>query len=161
MVLDPCLSEAYLLRSSLLLRQDRLDEALRDLKRADELCPEELSTRSTIALVLVRQGEFQAGLKMADETLLLDPNEESTLYNTACVYGRAVEAREISAEQRMKYLDETLRLLQSSITAGFSDPDHLRQDPDLACLHSHAAWPDVLRSVEENQTRANSDLPEP
>ncbi len=160
-LLDPFLSEAYLFRSSLLLRQDRLDEALRDLRRADELCPEELSTRSTIALVLVRQGELLPGLQLADETLLLDPDEESTLYNTACVYGRAVEAREISAEQRMMYLDETLRLLQSSITAGFSDPDHLRQDPDLACLHSHAAWPDVLRSIEENHARANSDLPEP
>lgn len=160
-LLDPFLSEAYLFRSSLLLRQDRLDEALRDLRRADELCPEELSTRSTIALVLVRQGELQTGLQMADETLLLDPDEESTLYNTACVYGRAVESREISAEQRLKYLDETLRLLQSSITAGFSDPDHLRQDPDLACLHAHASWSDVLRSVEENHARANSDLPVP
>lgn len=148
--LDPFLPEAWLYRASLLLRSDRLEEAMQDLKRADELSPEELSTLSTIGLVMVRQGKLQEGLKLANETLQLDPKEESNLYNAACVYGRASELKGISSDERKQYADEAMRLLKQSVGAGFSDVPHLKNDPDLNCLHDHDEWQEAIASTDKN-----------
>lgn len=155
--LDQFLPEAYLYRASLLLRMNQLEAAMRDLQRANQLCPEELSTLSTMALVMVRQGDLTGGLQLADQTLQLDPAEESNLYNAACVYGRATEAAGLTDAQKSAYLLRALELLQSSVKAGFADPQHLQQDPDLACLHSEPAWAAVLQAVEDNKSRSRED----
>ncbi|MFN9969334.1 MAG: tetratricopeptide repeat protein, partial [Phycisphaerae bacterium] len=46
--MDSTLPEAWLYRASLYLRHDRLDEAMADLRRADELSPEDPATNCTI-----------------------------------------------------------------------------------------------------------------
>lgn len=144
---DSTLPEAWLYRASLYLRHDRLDEAMADLRRADELSPEDPATNSTIALVMVRTGHLDAGLQMAEETLALIPDDEGTLYNTACVYARAAEKSLDHDQMRIQYLTRATDLLRRSATAGFSDVEHLQNDPDLIILHDHADWPEIVRLV--------------
>ncbi|MFN9968501.1 MAG: hypothetical protein ACK58T_01265, partial [Phycisphaerae bacterium] len=100
-----------------------------------------------IALVMVRTGHLDAGLQMAEETLALIPDDEGTLYNTACVFARAAEASLDQDQLRIQYLTRATDLLRRSASAGFSDVEHLQNDPDLIILHDHADWPEIVRLV--------------
>ena len=156
---DEFLPDAYLFRAALRLREDRLDDARKDLEIADRLNPEEPSTLSTIALVMVRAGELDAGLRLADETLKLDPDESSNLYNAACVYARAAERDERNPEQKSADLARAVELLTKSTVAGFDDIDHLLSDPDLVSLHQLPAWSEITTAVESNSRKEPSVQP--
>lgn len=156
---DEFLPDAYLFRAALLLREDRLKDAQRDLQIADRLNPEEPSTLSTIALVMVRSGELETGLKLAEETLKLDPQESSNLYNAACVYARASEQPVRSPDQKSADTARAIELLQKSAAAGFEDTEHLRSDPDLVCLHDLPAWRAVEAATEDNARKSRTVEP--
>jgi non-specific serine/threonine protein kinase len=53
----------------------------------------------------------------------LRPQDSNILYNAACTYG--VMGRK----------PEAIDLLRRAKTAGYANPDWIRRDPDLACLH--------------------------
>jgi tetratricopeptide (TPR) repeat protein len=152
---DGMLSDVYLYRASLYLREDRFAEAMTDLQTADRLCPEEPSTLSTMALVQVRTHQLQEGLRLADESLSLMPKDNSMLYNTACVYARAAEVTQGDDQQR--HQTRAVQLLKESVEAGFYDVRHMQHDPDLVTLHQRAEWPGIVdRAAENEKTAANA-----
>ena len=153
---DEFLPDGYLFRASLWLRENRLDNALHDLQMADRLCPEEPSTRSTIALVMVRTGQLDDGLTVADQALSMDPRTSHMLYNTACVYARATENTTLQEARRSELLHRATDLLQQSAAADFYDVDHLLQDPDLIALHEHPEWPAIVKHVQQNLEQIRS-----
>lgn len=151
LVTDSLMPDAYLYRASLFLRADRLEEAMQDLLVADRLCPEDLSTMSTIALVFVRTGRIAEGLQMAEEALQLDPGDNGSLYNTACVYARAAEQSPTAEEIHSVQSQRAVELLKQAAEAGFYDTEHLKNDPDLNCLHDHPEWLGIIQLVTQAQ----------
>ena len=51
------------------------------------------------------------------------PHDSNILYNAACTYGV------------MKRKAEAIEMLRRAKVAGYANPDWIRRDPDLACLH--------------------------
>ena len=71
--------------------------------------------------------EFESYLK---ET----PGDSAAIYNIAC------------AHALMRNTDEALDWLGRAIQAGFDDPDHARNDPDLESIRDHPRFEALLKS---------------
>jgi hypothetical protein len=90
-------------------------------------------------------------------------------YNSACVYGRAVEGLKNSqrpdAEQlRNEYQAAGLRHLKSSMLLGFSSIDFIKNDPDLAVFHDVPEYQELLANPpspgEEEEDGGEFDRPD-
>ncbi len=153
--LDPLSADLRLVRASLLLRADDVASALEDIEQANRFSPGDVFTESTLALARVRSGNIHDGLELAEQTLRrVPPQVESyyrwTLYNTACVYGRAAEQKSMPDSDRAAFRQRGLELLTQSVDAGIDDFDHVTNDPDLIVFHDDPAWPDLLKRIERN-----------
>lgn len=158
---DPLCCDALMTRASLNLRADRVQEALADLVEANRLCPEDVVNECTLAIAMVRTGSIVEGIALAESVLARIPTSSElevsylfrrlTLYNTACVYGRALEMPEITPEQREEFLEKGFALYRQSIDAGFDEPDHVLNDPDLNAFHDHPEWDAAFELLKEKE----------
>lgn len=155
---DPFSADFLLTRASLRMRKGFIDEAEEDVLEADRLSPGDVFTESTLALLKVRTGRIEDGVSDAEAIMKLVPESagsyyDGTLYNTACVYARALEQPEISAEQNQQYTDRAIDLMHQSADAGFHDENHVKNDPDLVTLHDHDEWPSIMQKITSNERR--------
>jgi HEAT repeat protein len=146
---DPEYAEAYSRRGHLLLLKQRLPEARADFDRAAQLDPFDPLAITGQAIVTVMQGEFEKGVQQIRESADQFPGDAGFEYNSACVYGRAVEGLENSqrrdAEQlRNEYQAAGLRHLKSSMLLGFSAIDFIKNDPDLAVFQDVPEYQELL-----------------
>lgn len=153
---DPFCADFLLTRSSLFMRMNRIDEAQDDVLEADRLSPADVFTESTLALLKVRSGDVESGVSDAEQVLTQVPTTvdlyyDGTLYNTACVYARALERPELTPEQIQQYTERAIELMHQSADAGFHDEDHVANDPDLVTLHDHAEWTVIMQKITSNQ----------
>ena len=152
---DPFFADFFLFRSALYLRSDNVEPALADALTAAALSPGDVTTESTIALAYVRTGELKRGLEDAESVLSRVPEKAQslhmwTLYNTACVYGRAIQQSATSREQQ-HFLDRAMELFVQSVDAGLDDEQHVRNDPDLVTLHNHPDWNRLIQQIADNE----------
>ena len=155
---DPFFPDSYLFRASLFLRNDDVRKAMDDVLAADKLNPRDPTIESTIALARVRSGDMNRGIKDAESVLKRVPEDVQpercwTLYNTACVYGRAIEQPGVSPDQRQLFLERAIELFAESVDTGFDDEHHVRNDPDLVTLHRHPDWNRLLQQIGQNEAR--------
>lgn len=156
---DPFCADFLMLRASLNLRDNKIESAYADVIEASRLSPGDVITESTIALLQVRSGKIQQGLNYAEDVMKQVPPTAGTyygwtLYNTACVYGRAIEKQDtVSAEEQKQYLDRAMVLMHQAADAGISDVTHLLADPDLVTLHEHAEWPALVQQIITNKEK--------
>ena len=88
--------------------------------------PEDARARVLLATHYAILGREEEAVREASLATSLRSNEATVLYNAACVFcrlGRKLEAIEV---------------LKKAHTAGFTDPDWARRDPDLALLRGDA-----------------------
>ena len=154
---------AYISRASLHLRNGAPELAIMDLKEADRLSPEDPLIQSLTALTDVRLGRPAAGIAAAEEVLRSVPDLPTfirrwTIYNTACVYGRAVE-REQAGARKDELTRRAMELLRAAAVRddGIDDVDHVQNDPDLSMFHQHPEWQNFVDIVTRN-TQKNSQL---
>jgi tetratricopeptide (TPR) repeat protein len=155
---SPWYYNGYISRASLHLRLGSPQLAMRDLKEADRLSPEDPVIQSLIALTDVRLGKTDMGIAMAEKVLKSVPDlatfvRKWTIYNTACVYGRAVELEEAGtrkSELTRRAMD--LLLASGNRKDGIDDVHHILNDPDLAMFHQHPDWATFLKIVGENDS---------
>lgn len=154
---EPFYAGAFVSRASLNLRTGSPQLAMADLQYAAELNPEDPVTESIMAIAQIRLGNITEGIQAAEEILAEIPDlptmvRRDTIYNTACVYGRAMESS-TDAKVKEQYTDRALELLTDCIDreGGFDDVDHLLDDPDLAMFHDHPRWDDLVTRVRQNQ----------
>jgi len=154
---DPFYTVGYTALASLDLRDGEAKQAMEHLKIADAMNPEDVHTESMIALADIRLGNVKKGIAFAETLLESIPEESSslrtdTLYNTACTYGRAIEA-EKDETIRKKYESRGIELLLDCVNRknGFSDRRHALADPDLNVFHEHAQWAAILKKIGENE----------
>jgi hypothetical protein len=103
--------------------------------------------------VLARDERFDEIPQSAEMLRLLDSENSFNLYNAACGYAICANAivtadeADSTSEQltrRQEYIDLALDCLRESIAAGYSDFQHLQQDPDLAVLRELAEFQELL-----------------
>ena len=93
--------------------------------------PEDVRARILLALSPAAGDQVDA-VRELQKAVDLRPNDSNILYNAACTFGV------------MKRKDEAIALLRRSKAAGYANPDWIRRDPDLACLHQD---PDFLALI--------------
>ncbi len=155
---DPFDSNTLLLRASLNLRSDQIEAALADIQEANRLSPGDVFTESTLALAHVRLGQIQLAVDSAEDTLARIPKSVGayywwTQYNTACVYGRALEQPELTEAQKPVFIGRAIELLQDACETGIDDHEHMLNDPDLIVFHDHPKWDGILKNVRQNEKR--------
>ena len=147
----------YVSRGSLYMRTGKHDLAMQDLETANRLNPESAITESIIAIAKIRLGLIEEGIADAEELVKSVPDNETdvrrdTIYNAACVYGRAIES---AADENAKteYLRRGLDLLKSCVErkSGFDDVEHFLKDADLNSFHTSDEWSALVERVRRNE----------
>jgi tetratricopeptide (TPR) repeat protein len=82
-VLDPNLYFGHAGLGALALRDEKLDEAVRHLKRAAELQPQDPAVRANLGEALLRQAQFTEAASEFEQALNLDPNHRDPGANRA------------------------------------------------------------------------------
>lgn len=159
---DPELPDARKWRANAALHIDKpsaeqLETARRDFARYVELEPDESEGHTGLALVLVRQGNVEAGIATGISFGAKSTDDSVYFYNMACVYGRAIEQLESQKnsespeQQRLieTYRSRAVSLLQQSIDNGLDDSnlDWMQRDPDLETVRQSPAFADLVRKV--------------
>jgi Flp pilus assembly protein TadD len=112
------------------------------LLRQCELEPDNVRAHYLAPSVLHQSGRIEEARAMAKRALALGGDQWSTLYNLACYHAYAGEP------------EIALALLERATAAGGGDPDWLRNDPDLASLHSHPRFAAMLAGIHAPGTEA-------
>ncbi len=162
--IDPELPDAYSGRGNVKLRLGKDAEATADFEKAYQLDPYSSASITGLGYARVQAGRIDDGLKIVAagrDDLKHDP---TFLYNSACIYARALEQAEKLADlpdrdqRRAGYRQQALDDLRQSIARGFTDFDWLQQDPDLTCLHND---PDYKKLLGDRPARATDDALDP
>jgi serine/threonine protein kinase/Tfp pilus assembly protein PilF len=85
--------------------------------------PEDVRARILLAADYAAVGRDQDAVRELQKAVDLRPHDSNILYNAACTYGV------------LKRKPEAIEMLRRAKTAGYQNPDWIRRDPDLACLH--------------------------
>ncbi len=153
---DSFCADFLMTRASLRMRRNQIREAATDVAEANRLSPGDVFTESTLALLQVRSGQIEDGIEEAERVMKQVPAAATmyyngTLYNTACVYARALESDNLTAEQGQQYTERAIELMRLSADAGFYDEQHVLNDPDLVTLHDHEEWSVIMQQITVNQ----------
>jgi pentatricopeptide repeat protein len=103
--------------------------------------PENPRVRYMASGVLLRLGEREEGLRLADEALALRPNDFSTMYNVACSYCLAGE------------LDRALELLERAVERG-GFVGWMLHDPDITVLRDSPRFQRIMASLDARAATA-------
>lgn len=163
--LDPQLPEAYAERANVLLRQEKFADAGKDYSKAYELDPynSQALTGKCIVMVVV-DGKYLEATKMIEDERAKFPNNPLFSYNSACVFGRAVEhlKKDEKAADREKltqqYSATALSDLKRSVELGLQDFDWMRKDPDLKSLHELPEFQKLSQMSESEEPDADPGL---
>jgi tetratricopeptide (TPR) repeat protein len=93
-----------------------LEQQLKDV-------PEDVRARILLAADYAVSGRGAEAERELQKAVDLRPQDSNILYNAACTYGV------------LKRKGEAIEMLRRAKTAGYANPDWIRRDPDLACLH--------------------------
>jgi tetratricopeptide (TPR) repeat protein len=99
------LARGYLARAQVLIHQDRLDDAVRQLRGALAADPESAEAHALLGATLARQGAMPEALAEAREAVALAPDEDFTHYHLAWVLHRGGHDRRAASA-----IAEALRL---------------------------------------------------
>ncbi|MHC4473224.1 MAG: TPR end-of-group domain-containing protein [Planctomycetota bacterium] len=97
--------------------------------------PEDLGALYYLGYAYTRLGRHEDGLRMDLRFTALRPEDPVARYNLACSFAlldRHTEAFEALAE---------------AIRLGWSDPDHMRRDPDLASIRNDRRFEALLEEL--------------
>ena len=89
-----------------------------------------------------RAGDYAESGRLLAAALAAGSRSSSDAYNAACSFALAGDA------------DAAVAHLRLAITLGFTSADHLRQDSDLASLHSDPRWPGLVAAAEARAATA-------
>jgi len=109
------------------------------LEQQLELVPEDARARILLAGLYAWFQRGNDAIRQLQRAVALRPNDSSTLYNAACVYGLLAKK------------EEALAALKKAGEAGYGNWDWVARDPDLACLRDD---PEFQRLMQEGQAKA-------
>ena len=101
-----------------------------------------LDVLAALGDLYTRQGFYQKGLEIDRKLVGLRPEEPAFHYNLACSYSLLGE------------LDTAFGALRLAIQLGYSEFEHLSQDPDLENLRVDERWEQLLDQIREREPGA-------
>ena len=155
---DPEFGDAYSKRGHVRLKQSKNDEARTDFAKAVELDPYDHLAVTGLLICDAMAGKHTEAVTALKAAAPRFPDNLLFEYNSACVYGRALEQAakaQPSAErdaQVTEYQVEALAHLKRSLELGFSETDWVGKDPDLNSLHEVPEFQDLLKNLPEPPT---------
>lgn len=149
--IDPDLGVAYSGKGNSLLRLDRHDEALKAFQKAYDMDSFDGQAVTGIGIVKAIQGDTEEAVGLTLESSDKFPKDNIYAYNTACVYGRAIEylkkeAPEENSEVIQQYGVQAIQALKDSIEYGFDEFTLMRTDPDIDSLRSLPGFKELLKN---------------
>ncbi|MFN0196426.1 MAG: tetratricopeptide repeat protein, partial [Planctomycetaceae bacterium] len=151
--LDPNLPDAYAGRGNVYLQQSKLTEALADFRKAVELDEFNSQAITGLCVILVQEGKIDEGIKTIETEREKFEGDSLFAYNSACVYGRAVEylQKQDATPERDKAIGEYQQIaveqLKKSIELGFGDLEWMKKDPDLNSLHELPGFKEIAAGM--------------
>jgi adenylate cyclase len=115
--------------------------ALEILRKQMLLEPDNPRVRYMASGLLLRLGEREEGLRLADEALALRPDDFSTMYNVACTYSLAGDH------------ERALDLLERAVERG-GFVTWILHDPDIAPLRDTPRFQRILAALDAGATPA-------
>ncbi|MFP6704090.1 MAG: hypothetical protein VB861_20240, partial [Planctomycetaceae bacterium] len=126
-----------------------------DFLRAVELDPFNSQAMTGMAILLLREGKLDAGLKYAEDSQKQAASATSSVrrmyaYNLACVYSRAIEmiSKDDTIADRTNRLancrKNALEQLQRAVKYGWSDKAWLNKDPDLKAVRAFSEFQPIF-----------------
>jgi serine/threonine protein kinase/tetratricopeptide (TPR) repeat protein len=111
--------------------------ALERTERHIEVHPNDARAFYMGSHALNQLGDPERALEWAARALAIDPEENSTIYNVACLYAQLGE--------RNRAMD----MLDTAIRNGFGYREWLENDPDLISLHNEPRFRELLQRLSE------------
>jgi tetratricopeptide (TPR) repeat protein len=134
--------ELALVQAVDLLREEKYQEAVKDLLRLLEESPFDFRANYHIAFAYLLLKDYGKAVRYFEIARRIQPKDQLTLYNLACAYALWDKKR------------EALRALGEAVDAGFDDVDHIERDPDLQGLRDD---PDYRKIVERAKKGESSE----
>ncbi|MDB4733688.1 tetratricopeptide repeat protein, partial [Planctomicrobium sp.] len=149
--IDPDLSVAYSGKGNSLLKLDRHDEALEAFQKAYDMDSFDGQAVTGIGIVSAILGETEKAVSLTVDSADKFPKDNIYAYNTACVYGRAIEylkkeAPEENSEVIEQYGAQAIQALRDSIEYGFEEFTLMRTDPDINSLRSLPEFKELIKN---------------
>ncbi len=142
---DPEYADGYIGRANVYLHQNKIKEAKADYEQAVKADPDNTSGHAGLAIMMILEGKIEEGVKLAESTRKelgqYQNNQAEVLYDSASVYGRAVE--KLKAAPAGKDRDQKIKTYQTKAVAELSDVikkyhfsefDRLKADPNFKSL---------------------------
>lgn len=134
--------QSRFLRVQILRGAGRVDEAAVEARQAIEVVarhlewnPDDVRALQLGAGSLVLLGDTERAERWLSRSLEIDPDDPILLYNVACNYAT------------LNRIEESLDCLERAVEKGTISKDWMRNDADLANLHSHPRYADLLERV--------------
>ncbi|MEE3364081.1 MAG: hypothetical protein VX304_00440 [Planctomycetota bacterium] len=155
--IDPRHSAAYAGRGNarLQMKDQKLEDVRKDFLKAVELDPFNSQAMTGMAILLLREGKLDAGLKYAEDSQKQAISSSTTIkrmyaYNLACVYSRAIEL--IVKDDKIGDRDnklascrkKALSQLELAIKYGWRDKTWLNKDPDLKAVRTYPEFKKIF-----------------
>ncbi len=160
--LDPELIDAYVGRGNAHLHQEEYESARKDFTKSLELDSHNSEAVTGLAIVLVHEESFREGVRYVEDAGKKFPSNQIFAYNSACVYGLALERLEEQEKTPQRdelvaeYQQKAITALSKALKLGFQDLEWMKKDPDLNSLHKLAEF-QKLHSPNRNE---DDDAPE-
>lgn len=151
LIINPDLSDAYSARGNVHLRQGDFAKAGEDFSQAFQLDPYDGQAVTGIAIVQAHDGHWEQAVQFATSQAVHFPRDNIYAYNTACVYGRAIESlqKQPDSPQRnsriAEYQQRAIQKLADAVDYGFKQFDWMQKDPDLSTLRELPGFQQLLR----------------
>ncbi len=156
---DPELPEAFTGKGNVLLKTEKFTEARLAYAKAGELDPYDPQAVTGLGVALAVTGDVQQAVKQITAVSKYFQKDALFAYNSACVYGRAVDYLDNHPEaaEREKSLPEYrqagLDQLRSAIKLGFSDLEWMDKDPDLESLRKLPEFEQIRNQPATNEAK--------
>ncbi len=139
--LDPTDSDSMYRVAAIYALQDKPEPALRWLERAidkgfaESLQPDPSPVHALFGICYLQTGAYDRALSEFDTAVKINPADFNSMYNIACAY---------SLQNRPEH---ALEWLERAVDTGFSDVQHMEQDPDLDNIRESAAYDEIAKKA--------------
>jgi serine/threonine protein kinase/Flp pilus assembly protein TadD len=104
-------------------------------ERYVELHPQDARALYLGASAWLQLGERERAMAWAARALAIDPEENTTLYNVACLHAQ------------LGQLDSSLELLETTVRNGFGNKEWMENDPDLSPVKNDPRFDALLQTL--------------
>ena len=152
---DAEIPDAWAGRANAYLKLNKNKEAKADYQKAWDLDPYNSNAVTGLGILMVLEGDYEGGIKKAEEARAKFPNDPLFAYNVACLYSQAtgaVKKDEKAADREQKgdeYTKKALAELKRSIELGFGDFDWMKKDPDFEPIRDLPEFAEIAKPSEK------------